>query len=182
MHNLVNMNGARLVCGNLGVSDSQFYNAIKEFKGASKRLEVLSESKKITVYKDFAHSPSKVKATVKAVKNQFIDRELTACLELHTFSSLNLKFLEEYRKTMKAADEAIVYFNPRTLKHKKLPDLTKKEVRKAFGNPDLLVFTDVKELKKHLLSTNWKKRNLLLMSSGTFDGLDLQKLAKTITD
>jgi UDP-N-acetylmuramate: L-alanyl-gamma-D-glutamyl-meso-diaminopimelate ligase len=182
MHNLVNMNGARLVCGSLGISDSQFYHAIKDFQGASRRLELLADGNGTTVYKDFAHSPSKVKATVNAVKNQFDDRKLTACLELHTFSSLNLKFLEEYRQTMKEADEAVVYFNPHTIKHKKLPDLTKKEVRKAFGKQDLLIFTDIEEFRKHLLSTNWNKRNLLLMSSGTFDGTDLQKLADSIAN
>lgn len=181
-HNLVNLNGARLVCGSLGVSDQYFYASIQSFKGASKRLELLAESKKSNVYKDFAHSPSKVKATVKAVKNQFEDRKLVACLELHTFSSLNLKFLEEYRKSMKAADVAVVYFNPKTIKHKKLPELTKKQVKQAFGRKDLVVFTKSSELKDYLEDeVSWKKKNLLLMSSGTFDGLDLQKLAKKVT-
>lgn len=181
-HNLVNLNGARLVCGSLGVSDEDFYASIQSFKGASKRLELLAESKKANVYKDFAHSPSKVKATVKAVKNQFEDRKLVACLELHTFSSLNLKFLEEYRKSMKAADVAVVYFNPKTIKHKKLPELTKKQVKQAFGRKDLVVFTKSSELKDYLEDeVSWKKKNLLLMSSGTFDGLDLQKLAKKVT-
>lgn len=179
-HNLVNMNGARLVCASLGVSHQDFYNAIQDFKGASKRLELLASSKKAVVYKDFAHSPSKVKATVAAVKKQFDDRQLVAVLELHTFSSLNLKFLEEYRKSMKLADEAIVYFNPKTLKHKKLPELTKKEVKKAFGKKDLVVITDSEELNDHLQKITWKKKNLLLMSSGNFDGLDLQKLAKEV--
>lgn len=180
-HNLVNMNGARLVCGSLGVSEEDFYASIQSFKGASKRLELLSSSKKASVFKDFAHSPSKVKATVEAVQKQFEDRKLVACLELHTFSSLNLKFLEEYRKSMKAADEAIVYFNPKTIKHKKLPELTKKQVRKAFARKDLQVFTKSDDLKQHLLETNWKRKNLLMMSSGTFDGIDLVKLAKKVS-
>jgi len=179
-HNLVNLNGARLVCASLGVTDKKFYKAIQDFKGASKRLELLASSKKSAMYKDFAHSPSKVKATVEAVKKQFDDRQLVACLELHTFSSLNLKFLEEYRKSMKRADEAIVYFNPKTLKHKKLPALTKKEVKKAFDRKDLVVITDSKELKEHLQAINWKRKNLLMMSSGTFDGLDLEKLADKV--
>ena len=180
-HNLINLNGARLVCASLGVSDKDFYQAIQDFSGASKRLELLGSSNKTSVFKDFAHSPSKVKATVQAVKNQFEDRQLVACLELHTFSSLNLKFLEEYRKSMKHADEAIVYFNPKTLKHKKLPALTKKEVKKAFARKDLTVITDSKDLKEYLLDLNWKRKNLLMMSSGTFDGLDLNKLADKIT-
>ncbi|MBI1288451.1 MAG: peptidoglycan synthetase [Flavobacteriales bacterium] len=179
-HNLVNMNGARLVCASLGVTDKDFYHAIQDFKGASKRLELLASSKKTVVYKDFAHSPSKVKATVAAVKKQFDDRQLVAVLELHTFSSLNLKFLEEYRKSMKLADAAIVYFNPKTLKHKKLPELTKKEVKKAFGKKDLIVITDSSELKEFLHKMSWKKKNLLLMSSGNFDGMDLQKLSKDV--
>jgi len=180
-HNLINLNGARLVCASLGVSDKDFYQAIQDFSGASKRLELLGSSNKTSVFKDFAHSPSKVKATVQAVKNQFEDRQLVACLELHTFSSLNLKFLEEYRKSMKHADEAIVYFNPKTLKHKKLPALTKKEVKKAFARKDLTVITDSKDLKEYLLDLNWKRKNLLMMSSGTFDGLDLNKLADKVT-
>lgn len=179
-HNLVNMNGARLVCASLGVADKDFYNAIQDFKGASKRLELLASSKKTIVYKDFAHSPSKVKATVAAVKKQFDDRQLVAVLELHTFSSLNLKFLEEYRKSMKLADVAIVYYNPKTLKHKKLPELTKKEVKKAFGKKDLIVITDSSELNEHLLKISWKKKNLLLMSSGNFDGMNLPKLAEKV--
>ena len=180
-HNLINLNGARLVCASLGVLDIDFYQAIQDFSGASKRLELLGSSSKTSVFKDFAHSPSKVKATVQAVKNQFEERQLVACLELHTFSSLNLKFLEEYRKSMKHADEAIVYFNPQTLKHKKLPALTKKEVKKSFARKDLTVITDSKDLKSHLLDLNWKRKNLLMMSSGTFDGLDLDKLAEKIT-
>jgi UDP-N-acetylmuramate: L-alanyl-gamma-D-glutamyl-meso-diaminopimelate ligase len=180
-HNLINLNGARLVCGSLGVSDNDFYKAIQSFKGASKRLELLAASKYTAVYKDFAHSPSKVKATVKAVKHQFRLRKLVACLELHTFSSLSLKFLEEYKKSMKSADVAIVYFNPKTLKHKKLPELTKKQVKKAFDRKDLEVFTDSAKLEKHLAKMEWKRKNLLMMSSGSFDGVDLNSLADKVS-
>lgn len=180
-HNLVNLNGARLVCGSLGVDEKDFYNAIQSFKGASKRLELLAESKATAVFKDFAHSPSKVKATANAVKAQFEDRKLVACLELHTFSSLSLKFLEEYRKSMKSADVAVVYFNPKTIKHKKLPALTKKQVKKAFGRKDLEVFKKSSELEEYLFKTNWKRKNLLMMSSGSFDGIDLNKLAEKVT-
>ena len=179
-HNLVNLNGARLVCGSLGVDDQDFYRAIQSFKGASKRLELLASNDTTSVFKDFAHSPSKVKATVNAVKAQFEERKLVACLELHTFSSLSLKFLEEYRKSMKSADTAVVYFNPKTIKHKKLPPLTKKQVKKAFGRKDLEIFKKSKDLESYLLDSNWKRKNLLMMSSGSFDGIELNELANKI--
>jgi UDP-N-acetylmuramate: L-alanyl-gamma-D-glutamyl-meso-diaminopimelate ligase len=179
-HNLMNLNGARLVCRTIGVSDVDFYNAIQDFKGASKRLELIGSNNRTAVFKDFAHSPSKVKATVDAVKSQFTDRSLVACMELHTFSSLSLKFLEEYQESMDKADVAIVYFNPKTLKHKKLPELTKKQVKKAFGRKDLEVFTQSDELKDYLTAMKWKNRNLLMMSSGNYDGLDLEKLAEKV--
>jgi UDP-N-acetylmuramate: L-alanyl-gamma-D-glutamyl-meso-diaminopimelate ligase len=180
-HNLMNLNAARMVCRAVGATDGQFYEAIASFKGAAKRLELVAEGERTTVFKDFAHSPSKLKATVQAVKDQFTDRDLVACMELHTFSSLNRDFLKEYEGSMDGADVAIVYFNPHTLKHKKLPDITKKEVKKAFGRKDLEVFTDSKELRAHLLGLKWKRRNLLMMSSGTFDGLDLDGLGKEVT-
>lgn len=123
-HNLMNLEGARLICKSIGVSNDVFYNALKSFKGAAKRLELLAENDQFAVYKDFAHSPSKLKATLEAVRKQFPDRKLIACLELHTFSSLNENFLNEYKGTMADADVAIVYFNPKTIEHKKLPPIT----------------------------------------------------------
>ncbi|MCF8258612.1 MAG: peptidoglycan synthetase [Flavobacteriales bacterium] len=179
-HNLMNLTGARLVCGSLGITNAQFYEAIQSFKGAANRLELVAENGRVSVFKDFAHSPSKLKATVQAVKQQFPDRKLTACMELHTFSSLTAEFLKEYAGSMDAADEAIVYFNPHTLKHKKLPELDKKDVKKAFARKDLEVYTDSADLRKHLLSQKWRKRNLLMMSSGTFDGIDVAKLGKKV--
>lgn len=181
-HNLMNLTGARLVCGALGLTNAQFYEAIQSFKGAANRLELVAENGRVSVFKDFAHSPSKLKATVQAVKEQFPDRKLTACMELHTFSSLTADFLKEYAGSMDAADEAIVYFNPHTLKHKKLPELDKKDVKKAFARKDLEVYTDSSELRKHLLSEKWRKRNLLMMSSGTFDGIDVMKLGRKVID
>jgi len=179
-HNLMNLNAARMVCRAVGATDAQFYEAIASFKGAAKRLELVAEGERTSVFKDFAHSPSKLQATVQAVKEQFTDRDLVACMELHTFSSLNRDFLKEYDGAMNGADEAIVYFNPHTLKHKKLPDITKKEVKKAFGRKDLEVFTDSDELRTYLLGLKWKRRNLLMMSSGTFDGIDLEALGKAV--
>lgn len=180
-HNLVNLNGARLICESLGVSTDDFYAAIQDFSGASKRLECLRSSESTAVFKDFAHSPSKVSATVAAVKNQFEDRALTACLELHTFSSLNIQFLEQYKGAMNKADVAVVYFNPQTIAHKRLPALSVQEVKQAFDREDLQVITDSEQLKTFLLALPWEKRNLLMMSSGTFDGMDLQELANELT-
>lgn len=180
-HNLMNLNGARMVCNAVGVSDRAFYDAIQDFTGASKRLELIGEGGTTSVYKDFAHSPSKLKATTAAVKEQFDTRQLVACMELHTFSSLNQQFLSEYAGSMDMADVAVVYFNPKTLEHKKLPPLLESEVKKAFGRDDVLVITDSSKLESWLKAQDWKQKNLLLMSSGTFDGMDQVGLAKAIT-
>jgi UDP-N-acetylmuramate: L-alanyl-gamma-D-glutamyl-meso-diaminopimelate ligase len=180
-HNLMNLNGARLVCNQLGVSNHQFYEAIQSFEGAAKRLEVVFQNSNSVFFKDFAHSPSKLKATTAAVKEQFPNRRLLACMELHTFSSLNENFLREYKDAMLAADEAIVYFNPHTIAHKKLKEITPDQILNAFGNgKNLQVYTDVNLLKHHLLQTNTHHTNILMMSSGTFDGLDFKALAEQI--
>ena len=177
-HNLQNLNAARLVCNELGVSDSHFYQKIATFKGASNRLELVSRSETSAIYKDFAHSPSKLKATSSAMKKQFENRKLVACMELHTFSSLNEEFLKEYKGSMDEPDNAIVYFSPEAIAHKKLESLTKEQVHKAFNREDLLVFTDSKELEKYLNALNWKNQNLLMMSSGTFKGMDFEVMTK----
>jgi UDP-N-acetylmuramate: L-alanyl-gamma-D-glutamyl-meso-diaminopimelate ligase len=180
-HNLMNLNGARLVCQQIGINEEQFYEAIQSFEGAAKRLEVVFENDKSVFFKDFAHSPSKLKATTAAVKQQFPNRNLIACMELHTFSSLNEKFLLEYNDAMSAADEAIVYFNPHTIAHKKLKEITEEQILKAFGaGANLSVYTDAQLLRAHLLKTDINKSNLLMMSSGTFDGLDFNVLAKEL--
>lgn len=180
-HNLMNLNGARLVCQTLGLSKEQFYEAIQSFEGAAKRLEVVFQKNNSVFFKDFAHSPSKLKATTAAVKEQFQDRKLIACMELHTFSSLNEKFLMQYKDAMIAADEAIVYFNPHTIAHKKLKEITEEQILTAFGaGKNLKVFTDINLLKQHLLNTDVDRCNILMMSSGTFDGLDFKILAEQI--
>lgn len=181
-HNMLNINGARLICNQLGVSDDKFYEAIVSFKGASKRLELIAKNDSVCVFKDFAHSPSKLKATTAAVKEQLPEKELIACLELHTFSSLTAEFLKEYKGTMNAADTAIVYFNPHTIAHKKLPPITTELVRQAFDRDDIKVFTDSKVLLNELLTMNWHNKNLLLMSSGDFDGIDFPELTKKIIE
>lgn len=179
-HNLMNLNGARLVCRQIGISDDEFYKAISTFKGAARRLELIVKNDCFAFYKDFAHSPSKVKATLEAVKRQFPQRKLTATLELHTFSSLNENFLKEYAGTMDACEEAIVYFNPHTIEHKKLKPITPEQVIKAFGRKNLKVMTGRKELTDHLMSSDWNSTNLLMMSSGTYDGLDFKSTGEAL--
>jgi UDP-N-acetylmuramate: L-alanyl-gamma-D-glutamyl-meso-diaminopimelate ligase len=179
-HNLMNLNGARLVCNQINVSDEQFYEAISSFKGAAKRLELVKKNSKTAVYKDFAHSPSKLKATTQAVKKQFPKRKLIACMELHTFSSLNEDFLNQYNSSMALADEAIVYFNPHTIAHKKLKPITEEQVKKAFGGNNIKVYTDSKILLQDLLKINFENKNLLMMSSGNFDGIDFKDLGNTV--
>lgn len=176
-HNLQNLNGARLVCLKLGVSSADFYKAIASFKGAARRLELVKKNNSTAIYKDFAHSPSKLKATTSALKNQYDDRELIACMELHTFSSLNANFLGEYNGSMAAADKAFVYFNPHTIEHKKLPPISIDQVKQAFGSNNVEVFTDSKMLIERLQQMKWEKKNLLMMTSGNFDGVDFVALA-----
>jgi UDP-N-acetylmuramate: L-alanyl-gamma-D-glutamyl-meso-diaminopimelate ligase len=176
-HNLMNMNGARLVCNQAGISDELFYEAMVSFKGASKRLELVKAEKNFAMYKDFAHSPSKLKATIDAVKKQFTGRKLLACMELHTFSSLNENFLNEYKGSMDKADEAIVYFNPHTIAHKKLKPITEEQVRTAFGRNDVKIFTESDKIKEYLKSGNRNNTTVLMMSSGNFDGIDFAALA-----
>jgi UDP-N-acetylmuramate: L-alanyl-gamma-D-glutamyl-meso-diaminopimelate ligase len=179
-HNLMNLEGARIVCNQIRINDSDFYKAISSFKGASKRLELVAKNENVAIYKDFAHSPSKLKATIHAVKQQYESRTIIACMELHTFSSLNEKFLEQYKDSMNDADEAIVYFNPHTIEHKKLKSISEEQVKNAFANKAMLVFTDSEKMKKHLLQTKKNNSVLLLMSSGNFDGIDFNKLTEQI--
>lgn len=176
-HNLMNLNGARLVCNQVGVSDDDFYEAIKTFKGASKRLELVKQTADATFYKDFAHSPSKLRATTQAVKEQFPERPLIACMELHTFSSLNESFLKEYHGCMDLADRAIVYFNPHVIAHKKLKPITQTQVAEAFGGTHITVYTKSEDVVNALRQIEWKDKTLLMMSSGNFDGIDFKVLA-----
>lgn len=176
-HNLMNLNAARLVCEQLGLTEDQFRVAISSFTGAAKRLELLNSINYTSVYKDFAHSPSKLKATIDAVKAQFHDRKLVACMELHTFSSLNSAFLAEYKNTMDKADVRIVYVDEKTFVHKKMEPLDVTIIKNAFNDTDLLFFNNSEALEGHLRSLNFNRTNLLLMSSGNFGGMDLIKLA-----
>lgn len=179
-HNLMNINAAKLICSELGIDNKQFDIAIGSFTGAAKRLELLLNKDETSVYKDFAHSPSKLQATVDAVKAQFPNRKLIACIELHTFSSLNKDFLVQYADTMSAADTAIVYIDEKTFQHKRLEPFSKEDVRNAFKRPDLLFFDNSERLKEYFHRVNFYRTNLLLMSSGNFDGVDLVNLAREL--
>lgn len=179
-HNMQNISGAKAVCSLIGVPDTAFYSAIAGFKGAAKRLQTLAENDSTKVFLDFAHSPSKVRATIQAAKEAFPDRQLVACFELHTFSSLNSKFLGQYNGTLVGADVPLVYFDPVTLHHKKLPEILPEQVQQEFGRPTPGVFTKSEELVAHLRSMDWANTNLLIMSSGNFSGVNLAELAKTI--
>jgi len=176
IHNLQNINAARLVCKELGILDNEFFQHISTFKGASNRLELVKSTEDSLIYKDFAHSPSKLKATAYAMKMQYNKRRLIACIELHTFSSLNKEFLEEYSGKMNDPDIAIVYFNPEAIKHKKLKAITKDNIYNAFGRKDLLIFTNSQKLEDFLKAIDWKDSNLLMMSSGNFNGIKLENI------
>lgn len=176
-HNLQNCNAARLVCNQLGISNEDFYQSIASFKGAANRLELVKRGVNSVFYKDFAHSPSKLKATTKAMKKQYKDRELVACMELHTFSSLNKDFLDQYKNSMDFADIAIVYFSEKALAHKKLEPIDKKQVLDAFGDNRIVVINDSQQLTDYLSQIKWQNKNLLMMSSGTFDGLSFAELS-----
>jgi len=180
-HNIQNLHGAWQVCRAMGVEVDQFIDAIQTFQGVSRRLQLLSGNKSTAVYKDFAHSPSKLKATIQAVKEQFPGRELVACLELHTYSSLNINFLPQYRGCFQQADVPIVYFSPHALALKKLPELSTSKVKEAFDDERIIVFNDPLSLNDFLLSRDYENKNLLMMSSGDFDGIRLDDLSLRIT-
>lgn len=178
-HNLQNLKGAMEIVKTLGVKPHDFLKAMETFTGAGKRLEKVVEKGNFVMYKDFAHSPSKLKATTSAVKEQYPERTLVACMELHTFSSLNKEFLPLYEGAMDQADIAIVYFNPEVVKHKKLPELEIEEVQKYFGN-QVRVMTVSNDLKDWLLAQKWDNKTLLMMSSGNFDGIDFKELGEQL--
>lgn len=179
-HNLMNLNAAKQVCAQLGIDEDGFNAAISSFAGAAKRLELISAVDKTNVYKDFAHSPSKLKATIHAVKSQFTDRKLVAFMELHTFSSLNKEFLKEYKGAMSDADLAIVYIDAKTFEQKKMQPLMERDIKDAFEDEKLLYFDNSEKLEAYLKSLNYQSTNLLMMSSGTYAGLDLPKLASEL--
>ncbi|WBL21883.1 UDP-N-acetylmuramate--L-alanine ligase [Zunongwangia sp. HRR-M8] len=174
-HNLNNLAGAKWVCQHMGIDEEDFYEAIATFKGASKRLQKIKESGDFIAFKDFAHSPSKVRASVNAVKEQFQDKKIIACLELHTFSSLNESFIAEYKKSLDAADTAIVFYSSEAVAHKKLTAISTEAIKSAFDRNDLVVITETSELENHLKKSNFDNSALLFMSSGNYGGIDLEQ-------
>ncbi len=175
-HNLSNLAGAKWICQHMGVDEDDFYEAIASFKGASKRLEKIAESQTTVAYKDFAHSPSKVKATTTAVKEQYSNRNIIACLELHTYSSLNAEFLKEYQGALDAADKAVVFYSPDAVKIKQLDEVSIDQISKAFNREDLLIYTNPKEFQEYLKQENFSNSVLLLMSSGNYGGLNFDEV------
>lgn len=179
-HNLQNLHAAQLALEQIGVSETQFYEALSDFTGASNRLEKIAETKSSVAFKDFAHSPSKLKATVNAVREQYPDKQLIACMELHTFSSLMADFLPQYKGSMAQADIAYVYFNPKVIEHKRLSAISAEEVQKAFGTENVVVFTDSQLLRSALRGQDYHNTALLMMTSGTFDGVDIPAFANEL--
>ncbi len=179
-HNLQNLAGAKWICQHMGIDEDDFYEAIASFSGASKRLEKISENSETVILKDFAHSPSKVSATTKAVSEQYKNRTLIACLELHTYSSLNAEFLSEYHGALDAADKAVVFYSPHAVEIKQLEQVSKAQIANAFQRDDLLIFTNPKEFHDFLFGQDLKSTALVLMSSGNYGGLDFEKLKSLI--
>ena len=180
-HNLQNLMGAMQLAFAIGISNDAFLTAMSGFTGAGKRLQKVNETKGFTLYKDFAHSPSKLKATTKAVKEQYPDRRVVACMELHTFSSLKKEFLPEYKDSMSAADEALVYYSPEVVKHKKLEPISKDLVAQGFGG-NVHIMNKTEEVLSFIKSKNWNNAVLLMMSSGNFDGIDYESLGAEIIE
>jgi UDP-N-acetylmuramate: L-alanyl-gamma-D-glutamyl-meso-diaminopimelate ligase len=179
-HNLNNLAGAKWICQQMGIDENDFYEAISTFQGASKRLEKIAETEKSIAYKDFAHSPSKVLATTNALKNQYPNRKLIACLELHTYSSLNPEFLKEYKGALDAADVAVVFYSPHSLEIKKLKTISSEQIANAFQRENLIIYTNPIAFKTFLFSQEFNDTSLLLMSSGDYGGLDFKELKNLI--
>lgn len=178
-HNLQNLMGAMRLAESMAISNHDFLTAIKTFTGAGKRLQKVTETTGFTMFKDFAHSPSKLKATTKAVKEQFSNRKVVACMELHTFSSLRQDFLPLYEHAMDAADVALVYFSPKVVAHKKLAPITKEMVQAGFKG-DVIVVNETSEVLQFINEIDWHDSVLLMMSSGNFDGIDYDQLGSEI--
>lgn len=179
-HNLQNLVGAMYLAESMNISNHEFLQAIRTFTGAGKRLQKVIEKGSFTLFKDFAHSPSKLKATTSAVKEQYPSRNVAACMELHTFSSLRKEFLPLYDGAMNAADEALVYFSPEVVAHKKLAPLSIEEVQSAFGGR-VKVVNETQEVLEFIREKNWNNSVLLMMSSGNFDGIDYDQLGEELT-
>ena len=179
-HNLQNLAGAKWICQHMQVDEDDFYEAIASFAGASKRLEKIVENNSTVIFKDFAHSPSKVAATTKAVKEQYSERTVVACLELHTYSSLNAEFLAEYKGALDAADKAVVFYSPNAVKIKQLDEVSAVQIASAFERDDLIIYTNPQEFKDFLFRQNLEKSAVVLMSSGNYGGLDFEEVKRLV--
>ena len=179
-HNLQNVNAAIEVLKRMGLNESGIYGALVDFRGASKRMELVLEKGSFRFYKDFAHAPSKLKATTEALKGKYPNSELIACMELHTFSSLNKRFLPNYQESMLNADKAFVYYSPDVVAHKKLEPISEAEIKQAFGGDNLTVFTNSGNLVRELEKMEWEGKTLVMMSSGNFDGVSFNDLAEVL--
>ena len=179
-HNMINMNAAMLACESLGINRDSFLETMQSFKGAAKRLELLASNDTKAIYTDFAHSPSKLKATIEAVKEQYPNRKLVACMELHTFSSLSKNFLEQYKGCMNKADKALVYYNHHAIELKRLEELSIELVEKAFDKEGLKVTTDSSEFVQFVKQNAEDNTNILIMSSGNFGGVNIKQLAEEV--
>ena len=177
-HNLMNLEGARAICKQLGMMDDDFNEAIQSFKGASKRLELINRTKDFVAYKDFAHAPSKVTSVTNAVKAQYKEKEVVGCLEIHTYSSLNPEFLVQYKGALDKADIKIVNYDPEALKIKRMEMISPEDIKKAFGDDSILVFTSSEELKNYIETLDKTNKVFLMMSSGSFGGTNLNELFK----
>ena len=180
-HNLQNLVGAMHLAQSMGIENDDFLRAMNDFTGAGKRLQKVVDSERFTMFKDFAHSPSKLKATTAAIKQQYPSRKVVACMELHTFSSLNKEFLPFYKDAMMAADLALVYFNPEVVAHKKLTALSNEDVFNGFGG-NVIVFDNSTNFTRYIYSQDWNNSVLLLMSSGNFDGIDYNILGDELIE
>ena len=179
-HNLNNIAGSKWICQQMGVDEADFFEAISSFSGASKRLEKLVSNSKCVVYKDFAHSPSKVKATTDAIKAQYPSRKLVACLELHTYSSLDSEFLNQYKGSLDAADQAVVFYSPHSVKIKKLKSVSKDQIELAFKRNDLIIYTNADDFKEFITSLDYVNKTVVLMSSGSYGGLDFDIIKELV--
>jgi UDP-N-acetylmuramate: L-alanyl-gamma-D-glutamyl-meso-diaminopimelate ligase len=179
-HNMQNIQGAKLICRDLGIEDHEFYEAIQNFRGVEKRQQLLATNHSRAVYLDYAHAPSSVEATISAFKETFEDHKLVTCLELHTYSSLNMEYLPLYKGSLKEADKAMVYYNPREVKKKRLPELDPVEVKARFARKDLEIYNDASALEKSLRRLDEEDFILLLMSANSFSDMDIRYLAKEV--
>ena len=179
-YNLQNLAGAKWICQHMGIDEDDFYEAIASFAGASKRLEKIVEANSTVIFKDFAHSPSKVAATTKALKEQYSERTVLACLELHTYSSLNAEFLVEYRGALDFADKAVVFYSPHAVKIKQLEEVSAQQIADAFDRDDLIIYTNPQEFKDFLFGENLQKTAVVLMSSGNYGGLDFEEVKSLV--